>query len=803
MTEIYRDAGVEIGSRVTDLLARMTLEEKLAQLGSLWSREILDHEVFDPAKAADRLSLGIGQITRIAGATNLGARDSALLANRIQRFLIENTRLGIPAIVHEECLHGLLARESVCFPQSLGQAATWDPEMARAMAANLGRELRAMGAQQGLAPIFDITRDPRWGRVEETYGEDPYLVAEMGTAFVRGLQGDGSPAERVFATGKHMVGHGLPEGGLNHATAHIGPRELYDDFLFPFEAAVRAGGLRSIMHAYDDLDGVPCVASRYLLTEVLRDRWGFDGLVVSDYSGIEELITSHAMTADPSVAAALALEAGTDVELPSTVAYGAPLAEAIAAGRLAPGVVDTAVSRVLRAKFELGLFDAPYVDPEAASIPYERDRALARDIARRSIVLLANDGTLPIRPEVRTVAVIGPNADSARNLLGDYSHVVHIESMLEVGGFGDDVPDARLMADDLARIGTILDAIRARARARARVGAGPAAEPSAGTPAEPGTGTPAGPQIRYAAGCGLVDGDDAMIARAVAAATGADVAVLVVGERSGLTDGSLAGEARDRMDIGLPGRQGELVAAVAATGTPVVLVVVAGRPLAIPAEAGLAAAVLHAWVPGEEGPAAIAGVLFGDVNPGGKLPITVPRHVGQVPIYYGHRPSGGRSHWKGDYVDGSAKPLWPFGYGLSYSRFEVSDLTLDQSTIGPAGEVAIRVAVRNCGDRGGDEVVQFYVRDVEASLSRPVKQLRGFKRVHLVPGETRRVTFRLAAEQTAFTGLDGRLIVEPGRLEIMVGTSSEDLPCRAELLIAGEPTVVESRTRYFTETLVE
>jgi beta-glucosidase len=785
MTEAaYRDAGSEIGARVSDLLSRMTLQEKLAQLGSLWSREILDHEVFDPAKATERLSLGIGQITRIAGATNLGARDAAILANRIQRFLLENTRLGIPAIVHEQCLHGLLARESVCFPQSLAQAATWDPEMARAMASALGRELRAMGAQQGLAPILDITRDPRWGRVEETYGEDPYLVAEMGTAYVRGLQGDGAPAERVFATGKHMVGHGLPEGGLNHATAHIGPRELYDDFLFPFEAAVREGGLRSIMHAYDDLDGVPCVASRYLLTEILRERWGFDGLVVSDYAGVEELITSHAMTSDPAVAAVLALTAGMDLELPSTFAYGAPLARAIAAGRVAVSVVDLAVSRVLRAKFELGLFDSPYVDPDAAPIPLERDRALARDIARRSIVLLVNDGILPIRPAARTIAVIGPNADSARNLLGDYSHVVHIESLLEVGEFGEDVPDPRLMADDLARIGTILGAIRARA-GRAVGAPGPAVE------------------VRYAAGCGLVDGDEAMIRDAVTAAAGADVAILVVGERSGLTDGCLAGEARDRMDIGLPGRQSELVAAVAATGTPLVLVVVAGRPLAIPVEADLANAVLHAWVPGEEGPAAIAEVLFGDVNPGGKLPITVPRHVGQVPIYYGHKPSGGRSHWKGDYVDGPARPLWPFGYGLSYTRFEVSDLTLSESVVGPGGEIAIGARVRNVGDREGDEVVQLYVRDVEAGLSRPVKQLRGFKRVHLAPGESRTVTFGLGVEQTAFTGLDGRLIVEPGRLEIMVGTSSEDLPCRAGVEIVGETAIIENRTRYFTRTRVE
>jgi beta-glucosidase len=772
---------IDLDRRVADLLDRMTTEEKLAQLGSVWSREVMAAggglEAFDRARASDKLGRGIGQITRIAGATNLGARDAARLANQIQRFLVEETRLGIPAIVHEECLHGLLARESVCFPQSLGQAATWDPELTRAMAARLGRELRAMGAQQGLAPIFDITRDPRWGRVEETYGEDPYLVAEFGTAYVRGLQGDGPPAERVFATGKHLVGHGLPEGGLNHAPAHIGPRELYDEFLFPFEAAVRAGGLRSVMHAYDDVDGVPCVASHHLLTEILRQRWGFNGIVVSDYFGVEELITSHAMTTDMSRAAALALEAGTDVELPTTAAYGAPLAAALASGLVAHSVVDRAVARVLRAKFELGLFESPYVDAEAAAVPLDDDRGLAREIARRSIVLLANDGTLPLRPEVQTIAVVGPSADSARNLLGDYAHIPHIEALIEGGGFGSDLPDGLALADELAHVGTVLGAIRERAGA--------------------------GVKLRYAAGCGLLDGDDEMIRAAVEAARGADVAIVVAGERSGLTDDCLAGEARDRLDIGLPGRQGKLVAAVAATGTPVVLVLIAGRPLAVAPEAALAAAVLHAWVPGEEGPTAIAEVLFGDMNPGAKLPITVPRHVGQVPVYYGHKPSGGRSHWKGDYVDGSSKPLWPFGHGLSYTEFELGELRLDRAAMDARGEVSIAVTVRNVGRRAGDEVVQLYIRDPEASVSRPIKQLRGFKRVALDPGESRTVTFLLAAEQTAFSGVDGGLIVEPGRIEIMVGTSSESLPRRAEVVIVGETRTLESRTRYFTESRVE
>jgi beta-glucosidase len=773
----YLDPALAVADRVDDLLGRMTLEEKLAQLGSIWVFEVLDADRVEPGRAQERLGAGIGQITRVAGATSFAMPVVAALANEIQRFLVEHTRLGIPAIIHEECLHGLVARDAVCFPQSIGLAAAWDPELLEALASSFARQLRAMGAHQGLAPIFDVARDPRWGRIEETYGEDPYLVATLGVAYVRGLQeGAGAP---VLATGKHMVGHGVPEGGMNRAPAHIGARELRDVYLWPFEAAVREAGMRSMMHAYEDVDGVPCVASRELFTTMLRDEWGFDGIVVSDYAGIDELVESHATVGHLGAAAALALEAGIDVELPSTAAYGAPLAQALAAGDVDPALVDRAVARVLTVKFELGLFEAPYVEVAAALPPLESDRALARGAARASIVLLENDGTLPLRDDLATIAVIGPNADSARNLLGDYAHVAHIETLLEMrdNPIGFPVPEDLGLSDTLEGRSTILDALRERCAA--------------------------GAELRFAAGGGILEASDAEIAEAADAARGADVAVVVVGERSGLTLDCTCGEMRDRMELGLPGRQEELVAAVAATGTPIVLVLVAGRPLAIPEAAQLSAAVVNAWVPGDEGPAAIAEVLFGDAEPGGKLPVTVPRHVGQVPIYYAHKPSGGRSHWHGDYVDGSHLPLWPFGHGLSYTRFALHGPELDRTALGLDDEVAIAVEVENVGERAGDEVVQLYVRDEEASVTRPVKELRGFRRVHLAPGERRRVTFRLAAEQLAFTGLDGRLVLEPGRVRVMVGTSSADLPCQAELELTGEPAVLARRSRYLTEVSVD
>jgi beta-glucosidase len=445
--------------------------------------------------------------------------------------------------------------------------------------------------------------------------------------------------------------------------------------------------------------------------------------------------------------------------------------------RVSEKTVDVALERHLRAKFELGLFENPFVDPDKAELPFAEDRRLAREIATRSMVLLANDGALPLRSGLRSIAVIGPNADRARNLLGDYAHAAHIEALLEMGGFGSKLPEGLSVQDELAGKQSILDAIRGRFDEST--------------------------ELRYAAGCGIMDGTDSDILEAVEAARGADLAIVVVGDRSGLTRDCTCGEARDRMDVGLPGRQDELVSAVSATGTPVVLVLVSGRPLAIESAAAKCAAILHAWVPGEEGGEALADILFGVANPGGKLPITVPRHSGQIPIYYGHKPSGGKSHWQGAYVDGRSEPLWPFGFGLSYTSFEVRNLRLDRASVPTDGEFEASVEVANMGVRASDEVVQLYVRDEEASVSRPIEQLRGFRRVRLAAGESRTVTFKLSVEQLAFTGVDGRLRIEPGRVSVMAGTSSVALPCRAEIEIVGEVRQVSRRTRYFTSVTVE
>jgi beta-glucosidase len=765
-TARYRDASHPVGERVADLLARMTLDEKLAQLGSAWVFQLAHGPELDMARAPDLLRHGLGQITRISGATSLDASQAATLANAIQRHLVEGTRLGIPAIVHEEICSGVMSRGSTIFPQALGLAATWDPGLSTALADAVRAQMRAMGAHQGLSPVLDVCRDPRWGRTEETFGEDPYLVARMGVAFVRGLQGD-DLASGVIATAKHFVGYGASEGGLNWAPAHIGARELREVHLHPFEAAVRSAGVRSIMNAYNEIDGLPVAADRNLLTTVLRDEWGFEGCVVADYFSIRQLADYHHVADDAEGAAALALDAGLDVELPGTDCFGSPLRRAVGSGRVSESRIDAAVARVLTGKVELGLFEQPYVDAEgaAAAVDTPAHRRLARTIARRSLVLLRNDGILPLEGlGAGRIAVIGPNADSARHLFGDYTHPSHVESLEEMRESGRNVfsmpLDPRHRLDDPGTIATtVVGALRAR------FGSG----------------------VRHAPGCGVVDESRAGFAEAVELATGSDVAVMVMGDKAGLTDDCTSGETRDVSSLHLPGVQEDLVRAVVDTGTPVVLVLVAGRPRASAWLHEHCAAVLMAWLPGQEGAAAIAEVLAGDVDPGGKLPLSYPRSAGQIPVFYGHKVSGGRSSWKGDYVDSPAGPLHPFGHGLSYTTFALSGASLARTDLCWHDSLTTTVRVTNTGTRPGDEVVQLYVRDPEASVTRPVLELKSFVRVELAAGESRTVTFETPVGQLGFYDRQLVYTVEPGRFEVVVGTSSADLVEVGTVMVVADP----------------
>jgi beta-glucosidase len=756
--------------RVSELLSQMTLDEKLAQMGSCYIYGLQTKGQLDQQKMEEKLRDGVGQITRLAGASTLDPQSAARAANTIQRFLVEQTRLGVPAIVHEECCSGAMVLGGSMYPQVLGLASTFQPELAEQMTTVIRRQLRAIGAHQGLAPVLDVSRDPRWGRVEETFGEDPTLVSHFGMAYIRGLQGH-DLTEGVMATGKHFVGHSLSQGGLNCGPAHVGPRELWDVYLAPFQAAIRDAKLASIMNAYPELDGEVVAASRRILTDLLRGKLGFDGLVVSDYEAINMIHTYHRMAPDKSTAACLALNAGIDVELPTTDYYAQPLRAALEAGEINLELIDTAVHRHLQKKFELGLFENPYVDEERVYEVFEtaEQRALARELARKTMVLLKNDGLLPLKKSIGTLAVIGPNAHNGRNQLGDYSYAAMLSLMqLDVHSNSLFIENNPTVSTEHAiRVSTVLEGVREAV--------------------SPGT------KVLYAKGCDNLDSDCSGFDEAVKVARQADAVVLVLGDRAGMIPSCTTGETRDSVDLRLPGIQEELAKAILATGKPVAVVLVNGRPFAIPWLAESANAILEAWLPGEEGGPAIADVLFGDVNPGGKLPVTFPRHVGQVPIFYNYKPSGMRSNWYVDYVSEKVTPLYPFGHGLSFTSFEYSSLSIDKKQAGEGENIDISLKVANCGSIAGDEVVQLYICDEFASTPRPVKELKGYVRLALRPGEVRTVKFHLPVNQLAFYDEDLNLILEPGKIDIMIGSSSEDIRLREELEIKGakETTVKE------------
>jgi beta-glucosidase len=759
--EIYKDASQPIDARVKDLISRMTLDEKIAQIGGVWSYELLEAGKFSQVKAASLIRDGIGQICRPGISTGLPPKDMAELSNDIQKFLAENTRLGIPTLIHEECLNGFMAKNATIFPQIIGMASTWEPELVNKMTRVTRENMMAVGVRQGLSPVLDVARDPRWGRVEETFGEDPYLIATMGVAYVKGLQGD-DLKNGIVATLKHFVGYGLPEGGLNWAPAHIPPRLLREVYLYPFKEAIQTGGALSVMNAYHEIDGIPCAASTELLTDILRTEWGFEGIVVSDYFAVDNLHSYHRIAADKANAARLALAAGIDIELPRLDCCALPLKEQIEKGMVSNKLLDRAVSRILRLKFMLGLFENHYVKPEKAAKAFDlpAHRELALETARKSIVLLKNkDNTLPLNKNIKTIAIIGPNADVKRNLLGDYTYPAHIEVMIKTAesmGVQVSLPDEP--ADHITvPVVTILEGIKAKVGKSAK--------------------------ILYAAGCEYNSASVDGFPEAVKAAQTANVAIVVVGGKSGLTPDCTCGEMRDSAELRLPGVQENLVRAIYETGTPVVLILVDGRPLVLGWVIEKMQAIIEAWLPGEEGGNAVADVLFGDYNPGGKLPISFPRKVGQIPIYYAHKPSGARSQLWGDYVDASTSPAYEFGYGLSYTTFKLSNLEIGPKRVPPTGKISIKCDIENTGYRAGEEVIQLYINDMVASMTRPVKELKGFKRIALKPAETRTVEFELRSETLGFYDKDMKFIVEPGMFKVMVGHSSQDIVLEGEFEI--------------------
>jgi len=752
----------QITHKIKALLAQMTLEEKLAQLGGYWVYELQTGGALDPVKMTAKLHQGIGQITRNAGASTAMPLEAARSYNRLQRFLKEETRLGIPAINHEECCSGAMIPGGSVYPQMIGLASTFRPELAKEMTSAIRLQLRAIGAQQGLAPVLDVGRDPRWGRIEETFGEDPTLVSQFGVAYIKGLQGD-DLRQGVMATGKHFVGHSFSQGGLNCGPVHLGWRDLWDVYLAPFQAAIRDAGLASMMNAYPELDGEVVAASRDILTDLLREKLGFDGLVVSDYEAVVMIHNYHKAAQSKQKAAVMALNAGIDVELPSVDCYGAELMAAVKAGEISLETVDVAVSRHLQKKFELGLFDDPYVDEGKVLEVFEtkENRDLAYKIACQSMVLLKNDGLLPLKKNIGRLALIGPNANSKRCMMGDYSFAAVKELFHFLPAEGSAFID--MPAEERDRISvsvpTILEQIKEQVSGEM--------------------------VVEHTGGCEIMSDDTSGFADAIDLAERSDVVVMVMGGISGLAPQCTTGEFRDSSELGLPGLQEELVKSILTTGKPVVLVLVNGRPAAIPDLVGPVNAILEAWVPGEEGAKAVVDTLFGRVNPGGKLPISIPRSVGQVPVFYNHKPSGMRSNIYGDYVTEPVTPLFPFGHGLSYTRFVYSDLVIGKAEVGIEETVDIAVSVSNMGERFGDEVVQLYVCDEYASLPRPVKELKGFVRLELAPGDARRVIFHLPVKQVAFFDEQFDLVVENGKVSVMVGSSSADIRLGGAFEISG------------------
>ena len=745
--------GSDATSRVVGLLQRMTLEEKLAQLVGYWDKgdgeavAPLQGEFAEAAGLDEASRHGLGHLTRPYGTRPVDPVERARWLWAWQRRLVTGTRLGIPALVHEECLTGLAAWTAATYPTPLAWGAAFDPELVEEMATLIGASMRTLGIHQGLAPVLDVVRDPRWGRVEECIAEDPYLVGTIGSSYVRGLQSAG-----VHATLKHFVGYSASQAGRNFAPVHAGPRELADVLLVPFEMAVLDGGARSVMHSYAEIDGLPVAADPDLLTGVLRERWGFDGTVVADYFGVAFLHLLHHVAADLGEAAARALAAGVDIELPTGDAYLAPLAAAVRDGRVDEALVDRAVLRALAQKEELGLLDATFEEPpQHVELDGPQHRRVAARLAEESVVLLANDGTLPLdRPA--TVAVIGPNADRIEALFGCYSFVNHVIPQHPGTAAGIAVPTVR----------------------EALAGEWPSA------------------RLSVALGCGVDDGDVTGIPDAVAAATRSEVAVVVVGDQSGLFGRGTVGEGCDRDDLELPGVQRRLVEAVLDTGTPVVLVLLTGRPYAVGWALDRCAAVVQAFFPGEEGGTAVAGVLSGRVNPSGRLPVSLPRSVGAQPYTYLHPALGG----DGDVTNLATTPALPFGHGLSYTSFQRELLEVHASTT--CEPVVARVRVTNTGACAGADVVQLYGRDVVGSLTRPVAQLLGFHRVHLEAGAAAEVTLTVPPARLAFTDRSGRRVVEPGELQVWAGACVDDRAGATSVRLTGEVHVVTPRDERWT-----
>lgn len=759
LAQTYKNPKAPVDARVKDLLSKMTIEEKVGQLSVLLGWEMYDKkQTVEPSEKFKRAvqngyvgmlwaTLRADPWTKKTLENGLNPKAAAEATNALQKWNLQHSRLQIPIFFAEECPHGHMAIGTTVFPTAIGQGSTWNPELIETMGKTIAKEARSQGAHIGYGPVLDLARELRWSRVEETYGEDTYLISRMGVAMVKGFQGTNlKSGENIISTLKHFVAYGIPEGGHNGGSVNIGQRALFHNYLPPFKAAVSAGA-GAIMTAYNSIDGIPNSSNSFLLKATLRNSWAFRGFVVSDLFSINSLTGTDYLALNNMEAAKLAMNAGLDVDLGGQI-FAKPLISAVKQGLVKIERIDEAVARVLKKKFEMGLFESPYVNPNLASnnVNDVKSVTLARKIAQESIVLLKNqDQLLPLRKDLKSIAVIGPNADNIYNQLGDYT-----------------APQER------AKIVTVLDGIKQKIGANVK--------------------------INYVKGCAIRDTNFNDIDIAVAAAEKSDVAVVVVGGSSArdfktsyLETGAAvtaqknvsdmeSGEGFDRESLALMGRQLELVKAIAKTGKPVVVVLIQGRPLDISWPTVHVPAIINAWYPGEQGGNAIADVLFGDYNPAGRLPISIPRSVGQLPVYYSYQNAS-----RHDYVEGTADPLYAFGHGLSYTSFAYRNLQIEKEESATNLKVRVQFRVKNVGDRAGDEVAQLYIKDELSSVVVPNKLLKQFKRIHLQPGEEKMLTFLLSAEDFALFNIDYKELVEKGNFKLLVGRSSTEIKLIGEV----------------------
>lgn len=759
---LYKNSGASSDERVSDLLKRMTLEEKIGQIEALLGWEMYDKtgmNIVPSAKFREAIeqrhtgmfwaTLRADPWTRKTLVTGLDPGMAAEGTNALQKYAIENTRLGIPLFFAEECAHGHMAIGTTVFPTSIGQASTWNTGLIREMAETVAEEARQQGAHIGYGPILDLVRDPRWSRVEETFGEDPYLISGMGEAVTEGFTGNGLKTGRsLISTLKHFTAYGVSDGGQNGGSVSIGKRELFHYHLPPFRQAIEAGA-QSVMTAYNSIDGVPNTSNKWLLTDIIRKDWGFGGFIISDLGSIEGIRTTHSIAETPAEAAALAINSGLDADLGGNGFHSA-LLEAVNNGSVSEKTIDRALIPILRLKFEMGLFENPYVNPDEArqTVRCDKNRELAYRVALESLTLLENKKSLlPLSRDLKRIAVIGPNADNMYNQLGDYTAPQEEDKII-----------------------TVLDGIRKKVSPATRVD--------------------------YVKGCAIRDTIIHNIPEAVKAASASDAVILVIGGSSARdfrteyeSTGAASvrpetvsdmdnGEGYDRATLDFLGRQMELARAVIATGKPVVVVLIMGRPMNLVWLSEIAPAMINTWYPGEQGGRAIADVIFGDYNPAGRLPVSFQKSEGQIPVHYNQTAPA-----RHGYLELDARPLYPFGYGLSYTGFSYDKLSVDVSGSKKELRVIIRCTIRNTGTMSGEEVVQLYLRDRISSVAMPLKQLKGFCRTALAAGEEKEVVFTLGPEELMLFGAEEQWVVEPGEFDIMIGASSEDIRLEGEFRI--------------------